>query len=88
MNRTCLCHVLGFTLLLLPAWAWSATPSADDDLVFVHHSCGANWLSNGQLNATLTAKDYIDERNDIYYGTDMTPDGRIRWLRRPATRPT
>lgn len=44
-----------------------------NDAVFMHHSCGANWLSNS-LNAALTAKDYIDERNDIYYGTTMSQD--------------
>ena len=46
---------------------------AADDLVFLHHSCGANWLSNS-LHSALLAKDYIDERNDIYYGTDASPD--------------
>jgi hypothetical protein len=44
-----------------------------NDLVFIHHSCGSNWLSSG-LDAALTAKSYIDERNDITYGTTMTPD--------------
>jgi hypothetical protein len=47
-----------------------------DDLVFMHHSCGRNWLESvgNPLEAALLAKDYIDERNDIYYGTDMPPD--------------
>lgn len=44
-----------------------------DDLVFIHHSCGFNWLNDG-LNAALVAKDYIDERNDIYYSVDVTND--------------
>jgi hypothetical protein len=44
-----------------------------DDLIFIHHSCGANWLSNS-LHDALLAKEYIDERNDIYYGTDLSPD--------------
>lgn len=44
-----------------------------DDLVFIHHSCGQNWLNDG-LHDALLAKDYIDERNDIYYGTDLPPD--------------
>ncbi len=47
--------------------------ATDDDLVFIHHSCGNNWLSNS-LHDALLAKDYIDERNDIYYGTSMAPD--------------
>jgi uncharacterized repeat protein (TIGR01451 family) len=49
-------------------------PAANnDDLVFIHHSCGNNWLNNSLHDALLT-KDYIDERNDIYYGTTMSPD--------------
>jgi len=44
-----------------------------DDLVFIHHSCGNNWLGNS-LHDALLAKDYIDERNDITYGTDVAPD--------------
>lgn len=44
-----------------------------DDLVFLHHSCGSNWLSAG-LHSALLAKEYIDERNDITYGTTMSPD--------------
>jgi len=56
--------------LVLSAGAHAATI---DDFVFIHHSCGNNWLSNS-LHAALLAKDYIDERNDIYYGTDLPPD--------------
>jgi hypothetical protein len=48
-----------------------------NDCVFLHHSCGAAWLSNS-LDAALVAKSYIDERNDIYYGTAMSPDAG-RW---------
>ena len=44
-----------------------------DDLIFIHHSCGQNWLNNS-LHAALLAKDYIDERNDITYGTALNPD--------------
>lgn len=47
--------------------------STDDDLVFIHHSVGGNWLSSG-LEAELLAKLYIDERNDVSYGTTMAPD--------------
>lgn len=46
---------------------------ADDNLIFIHHSCGSNWLSNS-LHGALLAKDYIDERNDITYDTDVLPD--------------
>lgn len=47
--------------------------ATDDDLVFIHHSCGYNWL-NHSLHDALLAKDYIDERNDIFYGTTMSSD--------------
>ncbi len=51
----------------------AAASSTTDDLVFIHHSCGQNWLDAG-LNDALLGKSYIDERNDIYYGTTMSPD--------------
>jgi len=49
-------------------------PSAiaqEDDLLFIHHSCGANWLNDGLRNVLL-AKSYVDEVNEIYYG-DVVP---------------
>lgn len=58
--------------MLLVVFA-AKTDAAGDDCVFIHHSCGANWLSNS-LNTALVNKSYIDERNDIYYGTSMSPD--------------
>ncbi|MGB2909007.1 MAG: hypothetical protein WBB55_00355 [Anaerolineales bacterium] len=51
----------------------SSPDSTVDDLIFIHHSCGSNWLSNS-LHSALLAKDYIDERNDITYGTVISPD--------------
>jgi len=54
--------------LTLPALA-----APTDDLVFIHHSVGQNWLDNG-LDAALLAKGYVDERNDITYGTEVPPD--------------
>jgi len=47
--------------------------SGGDDVLFIHHSCGENWLNSG-LHEALLAKDYVDERNDITYGVDMAPD--------------
>jgi len=44
-----------------------------DDLIFIHHSCGRNWLNSG-LNSALIAKNYIDERNDIYYDVVVQND--------------
>ncbi len=61
--------VLALTIFLTPLSYAETT----DDLVFIHHSCGNNWL-NHDLHNALLAKDYIDERNDIYYGTDIVPD--------------
>ena len=48
-------------------------PVVVDDLIFIHHSVGQHWL-NHSLHAALLAKPYVDERNDICYGTDMSPD--------------
>ncbi len=45
----------------------------EDDFLFIHHSCGSNWLSDG-LHDSLLSKPYVHERNDITYGTDLTPD--------------
>lgn len=56
-----------------PTDALNQRPSDLDDVVFIHHSCGANWLSSG-LHSALLAKNYINERNDITYGTDLAPD--------------
>ena len=50
-----------------------ASSLSDDDLIFIHHSCGRNWLNNGLENALLD-KDYIDERNDIYYNTVVSDE--------------
>jgi hypothetical protein len=63
--------VLASTLFLYVVMHASA--GQVDDLVFIHHSSGENWLNSG-LNDALLAKDYIDERNDITYGTVLPPD--------------
>jgi len=60
-------------IALLLLFAGPAGAADTDDLVFIHHSVGANWLNSG-LHDALLAKSYIDERNDIYYGTTMSPD--------------
>ena len=41
--------------------------------MFIHHSVGLNWLNDG-LHDALLAKEYVNERNDIYYGTVVEPD--------------
>ncbi|MBD3168716.1 MAG: T9SS type A sorting domain-containing protein [candidate division Zixibacteria bacterium] len=63
-------------LLIITLVAQSSVNSLyaqDDDAVFIHHSVGGQWLDNS-LNSALIAKDYIDERNDIYYGATLSPD--------------
>ncbi len=49
------------------------TTTSTDDILFIHHSCGENWLNNS-LNTALLVKDYIDEVNESYYGTCFGPD--------------
>ena len=61
------------SVVLMMSASRAASAQEVNDLVFLHHSCGANWLSNS-LDAALVAKDYVDERNDITYGTSMSPD--------------
>ncbi|MCC7147251.1 MAG: hypothetical protein IT443_12465 [Phycisphaeraceae bacterium] len=52
-----------------------------DDLIFIHHSCGNDWLKRG-LHEALLAKPYVNQRNDICYGVDVKPDaGRPDSLR-------
>lgn len=75
--------VLAGLLLLvvfLPTGEGSPAAADGDDLVFIHHSVGNNWLAAG-LDDDLLAKAYVDERNDIYYGDRLAPDaGRPRSL--------
>lgn len=59
--------------VLLAFTAAAALSQTTNDLIFIHHSCGENWLNNS-LDAALRAKSYIDERNDITYGTTLSPD--------------
>jgi len=68
------CLAIGVILLFNSlVYASVSANDAEDDLVFIHHSCGSNWLSNS-LHDALLAKNYIDERNDITYGTDVLPN--------------
>jgi hypothetical protein len=54
-----------------------ATPShaqTEDNLVFIHHSCGGIWLYDGGLRDALLDKAYIDEQISIEYGSQLEPD--------------
>jgi hypothetical protein len=65
---------LGALFLLSPLLPGArAADQSRDGLVFIHHSVGANWLAAG-LDDALLAKPYVQERNDIYYGTRLAPD--------------
>jgi hypothetical protein len=71
---------LAVLAVVVAALSSLAMAQTTDDLVFIHHSCGQNWLgqTNGNLSGALAAKDYIDEVNDIYYGDDLAPDSGRR----------
>ncbi len=64
----CVC----FTGLVLICVIFGAVAQTDD-LIFIHHSCGNNWLNDG-LRDALLAKSYIDEVNEIYYGDSVSND--------------
>jgi len=57
-------------LVCLAVYAVTATA---EDLLFIHHSVGQNWLDHS-LRDALTAKGYIDQVNEITYGTELSPD--------------
>jgi hypothetical protein len=69
------CLVIGIIILFngIIYVSPSTADVTDNDLIFIHHSVGKRWLDHSLHNA-LVAKNYIDERNDIYYGTDLDPD--------------
>ncbi len=71
MNR-----VIAIVSLCIACTCLSLQAQTQSDILFIHHSCGSNWLSasNGGLSTALAAKDYIDTVNDITYGDDLTPD--------------
>ncbi|MEM4248022.1 MAG: choice-of-anchor Q domain-containing protein, partial [Candidatus Nanoarchaeia archaeon] len=48
-------------------------PPTTVNLMFIHHSCGQNWLDQG-LRAALDAKEYIDEVNEITYNDVVAND--------------
>jgi hypothetical protein len=52
-------------------------PSTTTKLIFIHHSCGGNWLSNGNgnLGNTLNSNKYYVSESD--YGWDAQPDDNL-----------
>lgn len=58
----------------LVEWRYAFTKKSTGlDLVFIHHSCGKNWLRQG-LRSALLAKPYIRRVKEIEYGTVLSPD--------------
>jgi glucan 1,3-beta-glucosidase len=58
---------------------------AGNDLLFIHHSVGQNWLDNS-LREALQAKSYLDGVNEITYADHVAPDtGRQDSLAAPGT---
>ena len=45
---------------------------AQSDLIFLHHSVGQHWLDEG-LREALLQKPYIDNVDDTFYGTYVSP---------------
>ncbi len=65
------CLVVLSVLLLLGCSVFA------DDLIFIHHSVGQDWLDRG-LRDALVAKNYIGSVHEITYGTGLAPDsGRL-----------
>ena len=44
-----------------------------EGLVFLHHSCGADWLSSG-LHLALLGHEAVETVRSITYGVDVPPD--------------
>ena len=66
-------RLLATVVLVLSLRALAQSPVDPlDDVLFIHHSVGQNWLADG-LRGALLAKDYIDEVNESYYGTVIAP---------------
>nr|WP_280904423.1 right-handed parallel beta-helix repeat-containing protein [Methanobacterium petrolearium] len=53
------------------------SPSSTVKLTFIHHSCGSNWLAdgNGNLGTALNANNYYV--TDTNYGWDAEPDDNL-----------
>ena len=62
-----------FVLVAVFLFLFGSAIAQTDDLIFIHHSCGDNWLKDG-LRTALEAKSYIDEVNEITYGDNVTND--------------
>ncbi|MBN2326001.1 MAG: DNRLRE domain-containing protein [Candidatus Omnitrophica bacterium] len=73
MNRKCILLSLAFTWIISMDPSFAQTIDADNDFMFIHHSCGQNLLDGG-LREALIGKEFIDEVNDIYYGDMLSPD--------------
>jgi hypothetical protein len=64
MKKLMICWWIGFVC---------AVVSAQDHLLFIHHSCGQNWLDHS-LRDALAAKAVIGDVHEITYGIDVAAD--------------
>jgi len=75
-RRTILGLAMALTLLLVGGSAHAVlvgnAPAITAKLIFIHHSCGANWLSNsnGQLGIALRDNNYFVSDTDTDWGPD------------------
>ncbi len=73
MKKSIAIFTILFIFLVFTTLQTVVFSATTDDIVFIHHSCGENWLNSG-LSSALSKKSYIDEVNDITYGTSFGPD--------------
>ena len=64
---------MAFTLVLALGSPLLPAQTPADNLLFVHHSSGGNWLDSG-LRDALVAKPYVETVNEVTYGTSVSPD--------------
>ncbi len=68
---------LGFTLCFSPAWSLdSGPPERTVKLIFIHHSCGENWLadSHGGLGKALSQNRYFVSDTNYGWGPNSIGD--------------
>jgi len=68
---------LGVTMGLSPAWALNAGPPGRTvRLIFIHHSCGENWLADdhGGLGRALSQNRYVVSDTNYGWGPDSIGD--------------
>jgi chitodextrinase len=70
-NVKCFFMCLLIINIFIPICQNDCSYAAGDDLLFIHHSVGLNWL-NDELRTVLDGKSYVDEVNESDYGTAVS----------------